>query len=205
MVKDRPKTLADPDAKRERLAQLSRAHIAPLTRFVRNLRRRTRLGPDIPYFDPLDGGVGASCLFLFEAPGPKAVETGFVSRNNHDESARNFFELSHRAGLPRQRTVLWNIVPWYVGGGGRIRAASRADIAAGRTHLARLLPLLPQLRVVVLSGRKAQVVAPWLEATAPRLRILTMPHTSPQFVNRAKGNRQKLLRALRRVVHAMKK
>ena len=40
----------------------------------------------IPHFDPLDGGSNAQVLFLMEAPGPKASASGFVSRNNPDET-----------------------------------------------------------------------------------------------------------------------
>ena len=71
----------------------------------------------IPQFDPLDGGIDAECLFLLEAPGPKAVNSGFVSRNNPDETAKNFFELNVGAGLERSKTITWNVVPWYVGSG----------------------------------------------------------------------------------------
>jgi hypothetical protein len=62
------------------------------------------MGPDhaIPYFDPLDGGVGASVLFLLEAPGPRAVASGFISRDNPDETAKNFHEFNAAAGLARR-------------------------------------------------------------------------------------------------------
>ena len=54
----------------ERLAQLHEPHIAPLTRFVEELRAEN---PDylMPYFDPWDAGVDAEVLFLLEAPIPK--------------------------------------------------------------------------------------------------------------------------------------
>ncbi|MGH7717468.1 MAG: hypothetical protein ACREON_01305 [Gemmatimonadaceae bacterium] len=65
-------------------------------------------GPEarVPDFDPWDGGTDAEVLYLLEAPGGKAVESGFISRNNPDETARNFFELNRAAGIPRQRTVI---------------------------------------------------------------------------------------------------
>jgi hypothetical protein len=65
---------------------------------------------------------------LLEAPGGRAVGSGFVSRNNPDETAKNFFLLNQEAGLPRSRTVTWNVVPWYVGSGEKIRAVTDADI-----------------------------------------------------------------------------
>lgn len=83
---DRPKLLGDLEALESRIAQLSDAHVAPLTQFVHRLREQ--IGPDaaIPYIDPWDGGVEAEALFLLEAPGPKARNSGFVSMNNPDET-----------------------------------------------------------------------------------------------------------------------
>ena len=85
--------------------------MAPLTEFVEVLRAEH--GPDarIADFDPWDGGVDAEVLFLLEAPGPKAIASGFVSRNSPDESARNFHRANAEAGIARERTVTWNIVP----------------------------------------------------------------------------------------------
>src|SRR6476646_8560373 len=91
---DRPKLLADSAACTARKAQLHEPHIAPLTAFVEKLRAQVGTGVSIPNFDPWDGGIDAEILYLLEAPGPKAVLTGFVSRNNPDESAKNFFELN---------------------------------------------------------------------------------------------------------------
>jgi len=89
-----PKSLGDAEQRRARTALLSEPHIQPLTEFVE--RMRFTKGPDygIPYFDPLDGGVDAKALFLLEAPGPKAIRSGFISRNNPDETAKNFYLLN---------------------------------------------------------------------------------------------------------------
>ena len=127
-----------------------------------------------------------------------------LSRNNPDESARNWLELNALAGVPRSRTVICNIVPWYVGSDGRIRAAGSPDIKEGWPYLLQLLDMLPRLRVVVLVGRKAQRVAPRLSAARPDLRLMTCPHPSPSFVNRKKPqNREALLAALREVAVAL--
>ena len=153
---DRPKLLGEPEALKFRLSQLSDEHIAPLTDFVERLRITS--GPDaaIPYFDPWDGGVEAEILFLLEAPGPKAKNSGFVSMNNPDETAKNFFEISREAGIDRRRIVTWNTVPWYIGSDRKIRPADSTDIAAGIESLRELMQLLPKLRIVVLVGKKAQ-------------------------------------------------
>src|SRR6266699_3855017 len=96
---DTPKLLGDPQARTARRAQLHQPHIAPLTAFVEALRDEIRQGSNIAYFDPWDGGVDAEILYLLEAPGPQAVVSGFISRNNPDESAKNFFELNAEAKI----------------------------------------------------------------------------------------------------------
>jgi hypothetical protein len=58
---------------------------------------------EVPEFDPLDGGVEAQVLFLFEKPGPMTAElggskrsgSGFISRNNDDPTAEATFKV-HR-------------------------------------------------------------------------------------------------------------
>ena len=176
--------------------------ILPLTAFVRSVREES-CEDAVPYFDPLDGGVGAECLFLLEAPGPQAVRSGFVSRNNPDESAKNWFELNAAAGIDRRRTVTWNIVPWYIGSNGAIRAATAADIQRGLPYLQRLLALLPALRVVVLVGKKAGGARVMIHEFAKAVRILEVPHPSPKFVNRQPQNREFLLQRLQDVRAAL--
>src|SRR2546427_8165696 len=120
------------EAEREVRRRLLRApHIAALTEFVDRLRIQTGRGPAIPYIDPLDGGVAARCLFLLEAPGPQAVKTGFVSRNNPDPTAKNMCLLLREAGIPRKDTLLGNIFPTYLGTEGLIRAAKADEIVEG--------------------------------------------------------------------------
>lgn len=182
---------------------LSDPHMAPLTALVDRIRRERRCGNAVPYCDPADGGVHAECLLLLEAPGPKAVESGFVSRNNPDETAKNFLELNRMAGLPRTRTLTWNIVPWYLGASGRIRPAKPTDIDEGWPYLLFLLGVLPSLRVAVLVGRKAQKVKRRPVQARPDLRLLDCPHPSPLFVNRRPGNRGLIRRLLGEAVDAL--
>ena len=174
-----------------------------LTAFVDRIRRERGCGEKVPYFDPADGGIGAECLFVLEAPGPKAVVSGFVSRDNPDETAKNWLELLAEAGVPRDRSVLWNIVPWYVGSGGRTRPANSTDIDGGWPYLLQLFGLLHRLRVVVLVGRKAQSVTSRTRAARQDVTLLTCPHPSPLFVNRRPGNRGVLLTALQEVAAAL--
>src|SRR5713101_2816922 len=152
---DKPKSLGSPAARTARLAELREPHIAPLTAFVDTLRAEMGSDYRIPYFDPWDGGVAAEVLYLLEAPGAKAVVSGFISRNSPDETAKNFFQLNQQSGISRKRTITWNIVPWYIGSVLRIRPANSDDIEVGIRPLSSLLDLLPKLRAIVLIGANA--------------------------------------------------
>lgn len=196
---DAPKSLADSSARKARLAALSQPHIAPLAAYVQRLRQAEGHAGRVPDFDPLDGGVLAECLFLLEAPGARAVSSGFISRNNPDETAKNFFLLNQEAGLVRARTVTWNVVPWYVGSGERIRAVTEADIRASSPHLKELLGLLPALRAVVLVGRKAQRARPMFERLAPHCALFECAHPSPLSLNGRPARRAEVLHCLNTV------
>ncbi len=199
MLADLPKMLRCQDAKASRMLQLGESHIYPLTHFVDQLRESAGPGAAIPYFDPWDGGVDAEALFLLEAPGAKAVASGFISRNNPDETAKNMFDLGVEAGIGRKRTVLWNVVPWYIGSGTKIRAATPLDLEAGLQPLPRLLALLPKLRTVVLLGRKAERAKAAIASVRPDLKLFIRAHPSPLYVNNAIDNREKILTKLRQV------
>jgi len=196
---DRPKMLGDSVARSQRIADLQAPHMKALCDFVVQLRQDVGDEVSIPDFDPWDGGTDAEILFLLEAPGAKAVQSGFISRNNPDETAKNFFEICAEARIPRSRTVTWNIVPWYIGSGSKIRPASNGDIASGSSSLARFLGLLPRLRVVVLVGRKAEYAEKIILPLLPGIQILKSPHPSPLFVNNAPGNRDRILKVFREV------
>lgn len=198
LIADKPKSLRDRAACEARRSQLNARHIAPLAEFVQQLREQVPNGI-IPDFDPWDGGTDAEILYLLEAPGAKAGASGFISRNNPDETAKNFFELNLSAGIARKRTVCWNAVPWYIGSGKKIRAATSSDIAEGLKPLFSLLRLLPNLRAVVLIGRKAEYTAKEIARQKPDLKIFKSPHPSPMYCNRAPGNRENILDVLHQV------
>ena len=196
---DSPKMLRSEPAIEERRHALMQPKIAPLAAFVAALRTEMGLSREIPDFDPWDGGVDAELLYLLEAPGAKAVQSGFISRNNPDETAKNFFEINIEAGIPRERTVTWNIVPWYIGIETRIRAANKLDAEAGIASLGRLLRLLPKLKATVLVGKKALYAECAIRTFRPELRIFRSPHPSPLFVNNAPKNRGLIVAALSQV------
>jgi len=206
----RPKSLKDESVKQERRSLLEQSHVAPLTKFVVELRdqKLEEHSPDfrkehIPYFDPLDGGVQARCLFLFEAPGGRAVKSGFISRDNPDETAKVFFELNECVGLDRCLTVSWNIVPWYLGSEKRIRAAKRADINQGLQHLWDLLDLLRPLDIIVLGGRKAQRATMDIKEKRVADRVIEMWHPSPQSLHRVPSRREEIREVLRDIANSV--
>src|SRR5258708_2895615 len=200
---DEPKSLGEPAECQARAGLLNHAHMRDLTSLVEVIRSETGLGTEVPNFDPADGGVEARCLFLLEAPGRKAVRSGFVSRDNPDETAKTFFKLSQEAGIPRKDTVVWNIVPWYIGSGTKIRPARRRDMADARAYLARLLADLPRLEVVVLVGKKSHMEKYRIPGLNPSVKILAMPHPSPLFVNRLPGNRARILDVLQEIARLL--
>lgn len=184
---DEPRTLRREKVREERRGFLRETHVTDLTDFVEKLRKEKE-GMDIPDFDPLDGGVGARCLFLFEAaggktiPGGKTKGSGFASRNNDDASAQKFFELN--AGvLDRRETISWNIVPWALREDNRNRKPNREDIKEGLRWLGKLLDLLnrpPRLEVVVLCGDYARKATGFLYEKHPDLHVLHAPHPAAQ-------------------------
>ena len=195
---DQPKSLAYESVRKHRVGLLNEAHIVPLTKFVKRLRLNLVPGYDVPFFDPFDGGTAATVLFVLEAPGPKAIQSGFVSRNNPDETAKNMFTFLIEAGFQREDTVLWNIVPWYIGSGTKIRPAYGKDIQDGMPHLEQVIGLLPALKIIALVGKKAGKAKSALSKISGPPIVETF-HPSPQFVNRNKGNRVKIIDAFRKI------
>ncbi len=191
--------LRDAYEQQRRRALLQAGHIAPITGYVKNLRALLGYGQQIPFFDPQDGGTNANLLFLLEAPGPKAVASGFVSRDNPDPTARNMTQLLTESGVPRRETVSWNIVPWYVGGDGHIRPVNQKDINAGIASLKFLRPLLPNIRVVVLVGRKAQKARLAIEEIF-QTPVLACPHPSQRVLNVWPKKREEIKSVFREAV-----
>jgi uracil-DNA glycosylase len=173
---DRPRSMRDVAVRERRKAMLCQPHIEPLTAFAARLRK-SGVG-EVPEFDPLDGGVNARVLFLFEKPGPmtaRPLGSGFISRNNDDPTAEATFAFMQRAGMPRELTVTWNLIPSWNG----TRKIAPQELRDGVKYLAELITLLPKLRAVVLVGQHAAKVAPRLKEKHPGLRAFTSAHPSP--------------------------
>jgi len=189
---DSPYALRDLDEIKRRLAMLTLPHIAPLIAYAQQITAKLGDSYQIPYFDPCDGGTHAKVLFLLEAPGRKAVGSSFISRNNPDPSARNMCTLLNTAELPRTATLLWNIVPWYVGSESRIRAVKKSDVVTAIPFLKELIDLLPNLKAIVLVGRKAQSAkSQIIQLTSAR--FFESHHPSQQVMNRWPERRNEML------------
>ncbi len=197
-LEDKPKSLGNLEIREARAAMLQEPHVAPLTKFVNELRKERGLTTDIPYFDPFDGGIEAKVLFVLQAPGAKAVASGFVSRNNPDETAKNMFLLLQKAGFNRPETALWNIVPWYIGTGAKIRPARSEDIEAGFPYLIRIAELIPSLKGLVLLGKKAGKVQQRLTELM-EFPVWETFHPSPLFVNNRPENFGRILANLQEI------
>jgi len=152
--------------------------MAPLADFVAKLREES---PDeIPDFDPLDGGTKAQVLFLLEKPGPmtstkpgKREGSGFISRDNDDPTAEAIFRFMQQANIHRTATLLWNTVPGWNG----TRKVTGPELRDGISSIDSLLSLLPELRSIVLVGRKAQRATKRLRAKG--LPVFSSAHPSP--------------------------
>ncbi|MBX9707176.1 MAG: uracil-DNA glycosylase [Caulobacteraceae bacterium] len=162
----------------QRLGNRAKPYIAPLAGFAADLRARH--GVEVPDFDPLDGGINARMLFLKERPGPMTsasragrAGSGFISRDNDDPTAESTFLFMEAAGIRRQDTVMWNVVPGWNG----IRKITRQELAEGAAEVRNLIALLPSVEVVVLVGRKAAKAEPLLAGTG--LAIFRSLHNSP--------------------------
>lgn len=200
MPEDKPRSLRDPSEREARESRLDEPPVKPPTNLVGKIRKEEleKIKPeDVPYLDPLDGGTRSRCLFLLQDPGPKAVRSGFISRNNDDSTAETFFNLNKAATLPREVTVSWNIVPW------RIGSVGAEDIEEGIPWFLRLLDLLKELEVIVLVGKKAQdaqvVNAIGRRRAEKSLRLRSMPHPGPQNIRTRAESSKKILCVLKDV------
>lgn len=185
MIADAPRSLKDAQELKNRREKLRDAHMLSLKAYTDQLRTKD-LG-EIPNFDPLDGGIEAGMLFLFEKPGPMTVLDGgssFISRNNDDPTAENTFRIMSAASIPRNLTCTWNLVP---GWNGTIKVTAQERIM-GRECLKDLIDRLPKLKVIVLVGGTAKSAKKKLEKMPViierHIQIMTSYHPAKRVENR---------------------
>jgi uracil-DNA glycosylase len=160
--------------------RLTEPHVAPLTMLVEGMRARGLRVPDV---DPNDGGTRARALFLMETPGPKAVTSGFVSRDNPDQSAGNMAKSLIDARFAREDVVLWNVLPWCISTEEKSRNPTTAELWEARSDTEEFIAALPKLRVIVFCGRKAQRARKFIRVP-PTVGVIETFHTGAQAYNR---------------------
>ena len=184
-----PRSLKRFDAWMNRsVAEVAR-HMLPLHKYIGQLQKKP--GVIVPRFDPCDGGVDAEILFLFEKPGPKTAEVeypeigrriGFISRNNDDPTAEATHNFMEQAGISREKTIAWNVVPWW---NGTTKVTSN-EIEEGVAALEDLIDLLPKLKATVFVGRKAERARPLLRDRSLKMFVSAHPSPKVRATNRAK-------------------
>ena len=176
---DRARSMRDPEWRLLCTGMLAAPHMVSLTEYAETLRKMGY--GEVPQFDPLDGGIEALALFLFEKPGPmtsnsksdKRLGSGFISRNNDDPTAEATFNFMRTAGIPREQTIIWNVIPWWNGK----RKVTGSELNAGVRRVKEMIGLLPKLRAVVFVGQKAAKARPRLMDTG--LDLFSSYHPSP--------------------------
>lgn len=165
---------------------------------VDQIRTERNLTSKVPGFDPENGNECAKYLFLLEAPGPKAVESGKISLDNDDPSARNFRDQLRVACIGDEELALWNVVPWYIdkNAGKSIRAASANDVSEGIKYLPRLIAAMPNLLCIVLVGGAARKAHMFLSSVTTA-RIVTCHHTSARVTNSNKNAAEENIKVFR--------
>ena len=185
ILSSHPRQHGEPEFLRRKQARWPEPHVAPLNSFCDQIGRTT--GRQVPYVDPDSGGVDARVLLLLEAPSrPAAHGSGMVSADNDDATAANVWRAHAETGLRRDRSLIWNAVPWYLGQPDKISSARPSDIRAGGPWLLAFLGLLPGLHVIVGLGRAAQLslAEQQHELSTKHLAILAAPHPSQRVYNR---------------------
>jgi uracil-DNA glycosylase len=165
-----------------REAMLLEPHMQPLFNYLNEMRNALGGDYEMPMFDPCDGGIHARVLILLEAPGPKAIGSQFISRNNPDRTADNINKLLQIAEIARKDTILWNIVPWYIGDSRKIRPAIKEDISLALPFLKKLIELLTNLDFIVLMGKPAQSAILDIRKISNKP-IFCAAHPSPKVAN----------------------
>lgn len=194
--------LRDRSERQRKFARLDEPHVAPLTGLVRRWRE-TQPHRAVPWFDPDDGGVGATVLILMEAPGPRTVaagDLGFCSEDNDDATAAVLRRERERSGLRRSSYLRWNIVPWQlVDDEQRWRAPRPADLDEAMSPLTELLEWLPDLRLTITVGRPA--LHGWTSHQTlfsdRLLPVLAVPHPSQRNTAGGEESLRRLRFALR--------
>lgn len=181
----------------KRKEKANRVRIVPLGKILEEIieKKGKNNKKNVPGFDPEDGGVEARCLFLHEAPGKMAYESGYITCDNCDKTAKNFHSFIDQTRIKRKDIIIWNAVPWCIWKKNKmkIRHPKPKEMEEGMEYFLKLRRLCVKLEVIVLMGNTAQRAWCYYLKEKPDIRIFLSPHPSPQFINKDKDNREKMI------------
>ncbi|MEU2124569.1 uracil-DNA glycosylase [Nocardia niwae] len=200
-VPDQPRALAQRRVRRERAAALEMSHVRELNHLISRIEADTGFA-NLPCIDPLFGGVAAEVLFVLKAPegdaNPAITGKRFLSWDNDDVGAENFFRTCAEYGLDRRRCTAWNACPFPIEGD----SPSRSELSRAEPYTRRMLGLLPRLRVVVLLGRPAQHAWQRMSLTGADIHLAHGASPSPPGINHPR-NRGSFEAAIRTAVRLL--
>jgi len=220
--------MSDAVFRADQAARLREPHVAPFADLVDELRA-AHPGREVPYVAPTSRGTRARVLVLHRSPAPSpvpppaaaAVDAGsdqhgdqqveqqddqqgqppaeerMLSVEGDDGASERLHGLLTDAGIDPSLVLPWHAVPWTVDPSSPL---SGIDAKAGRLVLARVVSLLPQLRVVVLHGREVEPVWDALAtagAAVPRgIRVERTFSTEDSAVQQHRASRLRRLAAV---------
>lgn len=189
MYKSKPRTLATEGEIKSRM-RLLRSETPSEDLHDWSQRLAAKRGALVPFIDPGDAGTKARVVILVDGPGPSTAAgtrpgSGFVSVDNDNRTAENFWTHRKKAGLDHTMTLQWNVVPWYVGVEGQSpRRPNLRELKDGCAAFEEMLRMLPDLRAVVTCGKVAH--EGWtrnLSHLDARLEVIQTVHPSPLSMN----------------------
>jgi len=177
--------LTDPAECLRRKAMLGDERVRPLQEWLDWVRSIKVARFRFPNFDPLDGGTEAQLLLLYRHPSGVCFDTGFVSINNPDPTARFVHGFLAAAGIPRRTIACWNVVHWQPDTGDRERdelwEPTKDDLADALDYTHELIRDLKRLRAAMLFGSFAHLAEEPLRSWG--VRVIKSPMPSPRPMN----------------------
>ena len=186
VFEENPWERTDEASWRFRESHVGLPRVAPLNKLVEALRQET--DSHVPWIDPFCGGVEARILLVLLRPGPRgAIASNFLSLANSDATAKNTVQVLTKVGIGYREITFWNAIPW---SGPREENITSAMLERGAGMLARLLPLLPPLKAVILIGGEAHRLEP-LMPNEPAIHVFKCAHPGPFVWNQHRYRAQK--------------
>ncbi len=155
---------SDSSYKEDLLRRRYDPHVREINEFVDRLREQHR-DKFIPYVAPTYGGNNARMLALLSDPGPGTNPamngSELLCVENDDPTAARYKMYIQRHGIDVCDLQAWNAFPWYVSPIGRYEPGRPKQYPESEVHgaieaLAKMIDLMPNLRVVLLHGDVAK-------------------------------------------------